>query len=609
MGSATAGPTTVGRVPRWLSARWAPLVVLLVGIALAAPALTADFTADDHLHRLLVRDAPGVPGLVSRPFDLFVFANGDPAATAKLIDSGLFPWWTDPHLRLAFLRPVSSATHALDHALWPDSAAAQLAHNLAWHALVLVWVWFVFRRLFTHAAADRRWVAVLALALFAFDDARGPVVGWIANRNSLVALAIALPALLAHDRWRRDGWRPGRWVGPLVFAVSLLAGESALALCAYLGAHALWLDKAPWRQRALAIAPYVVLVIVWRVIYAKLGYGVTGSGVYLDPGHDPAAFGVAAAARVPFLLQGALALPWSDFASFYPVIGLGAPMLVGAIASLVGIGLGLARIIARDPLARFWATGMILAAIPIASTFPADRLLGFVSIGAMGLVAQLLAAVLAQRELLGEGRLRRVGGVILAVVLVVMNLVLSPPLLVLRSRSMVAVGRVLDRGDAGVPRDPSIASKTVIAVNPPSDALAGYLQIMRASRGQPRPAHFVWFATATTEITIERVDDRTLRIAPHDGLLRFEIDQMMRNPHTGPFATGQTFPAQSITFEVVETTGDRPLVILARFAIPLDDPSLVWLVWKDKSYAPYVPPTVGATQTIPAVDFWKLLED
>ena len=593
----------MGRVQRLLSARWAPLIVFVVGMALAAPALTADFTADDHLHRLLVKDDPGVPGLASRPFDLFVFANGDAATTRAIIDAGMFPWWTDPNLRLAFLRPVSSATHALDHALWPDSAPAQLAHNLVWHALVLALVWLVFRRFMA-----ARWIAVLALALFAFDDARGPVVGWIANRNSLVALAIALPALLAHDRWRRDGWTRGRWLGPLVFAVSLLAGESAIALCAYLAAHALWLDKGTWRERALALAPYIVIVVVWRIVYAKLGYGVTGSGVYLDPGHDPAAFGVAACGRVPFLVLSALALPWSDFASFYAVIGVQGPMLVGALLGLGGMALGFARILYRDRVARFWGTGMVLAAIPIASTFPADRLLGFVSIGAMGLVAQLLAAALEQRELLGDGKLRRIGGMVLAIALVLVNLVLSPPLLAMRSRSMVAVGKVLDRGDAGIPRDASITGKTVIAVNPPSDALAGYIQIMRASRGQPHPAHLVWFATATTEIRVTRTDDRTLRIAPRDGLLRFEIDQMMRDPKARPFASGQTYPAPNITFEIEETSAGRPLVILARFAIPLDDPSLVWLVWTDRTYVPYAPPAVGVTDTIPAVDFLKLLD-
>src|SRR5437764_1073177 len=111
------------------------------------------------------------------------------------------------------------------------------------------------------------WIVIaIGLALYAFDDARGPVVGWIANRNALVALVLALPVLLLHDRWRREGWAPGRWLAPLVFAVSLGAGESALAILAYVAAHALWLDRASWRDRILALAPYGILVIAWRVL-------------------------------------------------------------------------------------------------------------------------------------------------------------------------------------------------------------------------------------------------------------------------------------------------------------------------------------------------------
>ena len=238
-----------------------------------------------------------------------MFVNGDPGDAARLRDAGLFPWWTDLSLKLSFFRPITSATHVLDHALWPDSAAAQLAHNLVWLALALVAVWAFYRRFI-----PVRWIAVLALALYAFDDARGPVVGWIANRNALVAVALALPVLLAHDRWRRDGWLPGRWLAPALFAVSLGAGESSLAIVAYLAAHALWLDRAPWRDRLVALAPYAIVVVAWRVLYVKLGYGVVGSGIYLDPGAHPGAFAAAAATRIPFLLVGQLAAPWSDTA-------------------------------------------------------------------------------------------------------------------------------------------------------------------------------------------------------------------------------------------------------------------------------------------------------
>jgi hypothetical protein len=593
------------RVVRWLAGRYAPWVVIAIGIALCAPALTADFTVDDHLHRVMSRADTGIPGLASRPFDLFRFADGNPATAAQLRDDGMFAWWTDPHLKLAFFRPLTSATHALDHALWPDSAPAQLAHNLVWLAIGLGVVWLFFRRFLL-----ARWIAVLALALYAFDDARGPVVGWIANRNALLALALAVPVLLVHDRWRREGWSAGRWLAPLLFAVSLGAGESSIAILAYVAAHALWLDKAPWRDRIIALAPYGILLVAWRVLYVHLGYGVAGSGIYLDPGADPVAFVTAAASRIAFLLQGQLALPWSDLSSFYAVIGIAGAMLAIAVAMLAAIALACARLLRRDETARFFATGMVLAAVPVATTFPADRLLSFIGLGGMGLVAQLLAAALRDRSMLGDGRARRLFATVVALGLVAVNLVLAPPLLVLRSRSMVAVARVVDRADAGIPHDPSITEKTVIITATPSDALAGYTPVMRVSRGQPRPAHIYWLATATTAVTIERVDARTLRVSADGGMLRYEVDQMMRSPRTRPFAVGDRVALTGLTIEVEAITADgRPQAILARFDHPLDDPSLVWLRWQGHTYVPYTPPAIGVRDTQPPVDFLKLLDD
>ncbi|MBV8755665.1 MAG: hypothetical protein JO257_00230 [Deltaproteobacteria bacterium] len=579
-----------------------PWIVILVGLGLAAPCLTADFTADDHLHRVVERADPGIAGLRSRPMDLFVFADGDPRTNAALRDEGLFPWWTDPQLKLAFWRPITSATHAIDHLLWPDNAAAQLAHNLVWLAIALVLVWGFYRRFLAV-----RWIAVLALALYALDDARGPVVGWIANRNALVALACALPALAAHDRWRREGWRPGRVLGPLVFAIALGAGESSLAILAYIAAHALWLDRAPWRDRLVALAPYGVLLVAWRIAYGHMGYGVGGSGIYLDPGADPVAFVGAAVPRVAYLLQGQLALPWSDFASFYPVVGFATVMMLITIATLTLITLACARLLHRDATARFFATGMVLAAVPVATTFPADRLLSFIGLGAMGLVAQFLAAAARDRAMLGDGAARRIFGTAIAVLLLVIHGVLAPPLLVARSRSMVAVARVIDRAEAGIPRDPSIADKTVVILAAPSDALAGYVPIMRASRNQPRPAHLYWLATATAAITITRVDDHTLHVSTKDGLLRYEVDQMMRSPRLRPFAVGDRIAMTGVTIEVTAVTPDRrPREITAFFDRALDDPSLVWLRWQGHTYVPTAAPR--GTITEPAVDFLKLLD-
>jgi hypothetical protein len=596
--------TTKNVIARALGSRYAPWIVVVLGLALASPALTGGFAADDHIHRLIARDDPGIDGLASRPMDLFVFASGDPRDNAALRDAGVFPWYTDPDVRLAFFRPVTSGSHAVDHALWPDNARAMLVHNLLWLALALAVVWRFYRRFL-----DVRWIAVLALLLYAVDDARGPVVGWIANRNALIATALAVPALLAYDRWRRDGWAAGAWLGPFLFALALGAGEASLAITAYLGAHALWLDRSPWRARVLALAPYAAITVGWRVVYGALGYGVFGSGVYLDPGGDPLHFAGAASTRLPLLLLGQLGLPWSDLGVLYPLAGAGvvAVMVTFAFGFLLAVGLAAARILRRDPVARFFATGMVLAAVPVASTFPADRLLGFVGLGGMGLVAQLLAAALADRAQLGDGFVRRAAAFVVVVVLVLIHVVLAPPFLVMRSRSMVTIGRMLDRADAGIPSDAAIATRTVILTNPPSDAFGGYIPLMRVSRGQPRPAHMYWLATGSAAVTLERLDDRTLRVAPEDGFLRHEIDRMLRTP-ARPFTSGERIALTGLTIEIESVSGGRPRTIIARFDRPLDDPHYVWRRWDVYTFVPYTPPPIGRHETLPRIDMMKMLE-
>ncbi len=147
-------------------------------------------------------------------------------------------------------------------------------------------------------------------------------------------------------------------------------------------------------------------------------------------------------------------------------------------------------------------------------------------------------------------------------------------------------------------------------VDTPSDALAGYVQIMRASRNQARPAHLYWLATATTEVTVERVDARTLRIVSAGGALHHDIDRMMRTPRSRPFAAGDRIPLTNLTIEIAAVTPDgRPAEVLARFAAPLEDPSLVWLRWDGRGYVAYRPPAAGGRETFPAVDFAKLLGD
>lgn len=594
------------RLEGWLSSRFAPLVIIALALGLAAPALTVGFAADDHLHRLVSRDDPGIDGLRARPLDLFVFASGDRADNQRLIDSGVFPWWTDPDVKLAFMRPVASLTHALDHRLWPDSAPLHQAHGLLWFALALAMVWAFYRRF-----VDVRWLAALALLLYAIDDARGPAVGWIANRNALIALALAIPVMLLHDRWRREGWRPGRWLAPAMLGVALLAGEAALAIGAYLAAYALHLDRAGWRSRLASLLPYLGVVIVWRLVYDALGYGVVGSGVYIDPGAHPIEFAAAAVVRFPLLLLGQLGGVWSDLASLYPLMGDDATtvMVTVAVGFLALLGFVLSPLLRADRVSRFFATGMVLAAVPICSTFPADRLLAFVGLGGMGLIARLLGAAACERAALGAGRGRRAVAIAIAAVLALVHLIAAPPLLALRSRGMVAVSEIIDRSNRTIPADPAIRDKTVVLANVPGDPFGGFIQMIRQSRGTPRPAHLRWLAGGLTAVSLERLDRHTLRVAPEGGFLGNQIDRMLRSTHR-PFRSGDRIEMTGLTIEIERVTPDgRPASVRARFDVPLEDPSLVWLRWRGLGLVPYAPPAVGQRDVLEAIDILRLLSD
>jgi hypothetical protein len=369
-----------------------------------------------------------------------------------------------------------------------------------------------------------------------------------------------------------------------------LAGESALAVLGYLAAYGLCLERGGVRARLVSLVPYAAVVLAWGALYRGLGYGTSGSGVYLDPIGDFGPFVAALPKRLVWLLAAQLALPWSDFASLYAF----APkhveplMLSVAVALVVFIGACAVPLVRRDATARFFAVGTVLAALPACATFPADRLLWFAGVGAMGLCAQLLSHArprLADRAV--------------AALLIALHLVAAPPLLALRARSMVTAERPLARANDSLPRTPDVSARTFVLINPPADPFAGYVVLTRAARGEPRPARLRWLATGAAGVTLERVDERTLRVRPLHGFLEHATERMLRRR---PFTVGEKVSLAGMTVEVTRVGADgRAAEALVRFALPLEDPSLYFTVWQH-GYRPFAPPPVGAAVTLPPVN-------
>jgi hypothetical protein len=215
------------------------------------------------------------------------------------MDLGFFPWWTYPGLKAEFCQVVTVWTHRLDYWLWPDSPVLMHLHSLVWFAALVVAVACLYRQMFDSAA-----IAGLAALLFAIDDAHGTPAGFLANRNVLIASLFGVLALIAHDAWRRKGWRLGVGLAPLLAAISLFAKEEGIGTYAYLGAYALWLDPRGWRRGCVALVPYAVVLVAWRALRDHWGYGVRDMGLYVDPLTDPGPFAAALVARLPVLLLG-----------------------------------------------------------------------------------------------------------------------------------------------------------------------------------------------------------------------------------------------------------------------------------------------------------------
>ena len=577
--------------PSWLAwlaqSHYFPLVVAALGILLALPALGAGWMMDDYYHRAVMLPDSPYRELLGPPAEMFRFFRGDPVRTRLVMDAGVFPWWTDPTLKAEFLQALTVLTHRLDYALWPDSPVLMHAQSLFWLGTALAAVAVFYRRML-----GPTWIAAVAALLYAVDDARGPTVGFIANRNILVAATFGVSALICHDCWRRGRSRGAAVLAPLLLAAALFSKEEGIGTCAYLGAYGLFADRAGRWRGCLALSPYIVVVCIWRAVRDHWGYGVQNMGLYVDPLTDPGPFIAVLAERAPILILG----QWSPIPAETAVV-LGPPYSVAFRWAAVAFGgllfFVLAPLLKRDRLARFWAAGMVFATIPVCATLPMDRLLTFAGIGAFGLLAQFFVFVFGHSGNAVGIPLWRVTAGALAWFFMAVHAVWAPIALTYRAANPLGARWVEERLYVRTPLGPAIGQKTLVIVNAPSPVHAGYVAFLQVLSGKPAPSHVRVLAPAIPSVTIRRLDDRTLEITPDQGYIDFLLDRVFRSKRR-PMVLGEEVKLTGMTARVTALTADRrPAVATFRFDVPLESKSLVWLCFKGEGFEPFLPPAVG----------------
>jgi hypothetical protein len=604
---------------RALAPRCLPAALAVLAIVFSLPALKAGLLNDDFMQRAVlvgpsaltdrlaeVGLAPEGSGrLGSVLADLYVAASPE-KNVQSLIDYGALPWWTYEGFRVAFWRPVASFTYWLDYRLFPDSLLLMHLHGVLWFAAAIFLAALLYRRFI-----DVAWVAGLAGLFFVLDDSAYFATMWLANRNLAICLCFALLTLIAYDRWRRNGWRPGSVVAPLCLFLSVMSAEAGVATCAYLFAYEVTLADGRWTQRLAALLPSAAVVFAWRVLYNLLGYGAAGGGFYFDPVREPLGYAKVVLERTPFLLAGQWTTLPPEMHSFTPV---GTTMLMWSVMVLVTIGFPLLMwpYLKSHARARFWLLGMYLSALPFCATIPMGRSLAFVAIGGFGLIAEFVAGSTRQASWMPQRRWRA-------------NLILwLATLLALAHGPFAALGRVaapsvtaqMVAETAEVMRigdSAEMAQQDLIVVNAPNPSGFLYDPYVRAEEGRPMPRRVHMLApgygevevvrTASRQLTVRSVADSLFdcqRPGRPDFVYFYRYLSDVRGPRH-PLQAGWriTRPGMVAEVQAVDSRG-FPIEVTFDFEVPLEDASLRWLWWDwDRDlYQPFDVPPVGQTRRL-----------
>lgn len=546
-----------------------PIVLaVVVGILFALPTLWFGFIPSDLP---LIAQIEGWYPQMEPSFNVY----------ASFFDLPTTPWWTSPHTKIAFWRPLSSAFLRLDHGLFGRHAVFYHLHSLVWLGALIVACGLLYSRL------PRR-VGVLALLILAMDESYIATSGWICNRHALVSIVPAVFGLLAHLRWREEHWRPGRPLALAGFAAGLLGGETALSILAYAVAYELFAGprgaSPALSQRLRGLWPLVLLAGGYVVAYKAMGFGVSGSNTYLDPANDPIiVFLGGLAERLPALLGSTL---WGFPAGLWWFETLRPVQIALAVAGVLGSA-GLLWLWRSDLEAAvrrelFWLlAGGLATLLPAALPYPDDRLLSATMIGFAPLLAFFLDAAWRRwRRGFSAGARRRfaVGALVLLIVaaqgvmpLVTRYLWVSEDFVGNRYYRWLA---------AQLPLDPSSrVDQQMIILNGPGEYFLNYFPLAVDFAGSRLAEGWHVLSEAPHDFRLWRTDARTLEIELLDGQFFASDWERFFRPPTERLAAGDVVEASLFQAEILAINDRGPTRVAFHFDRDLGAPELVFLVW------------------------------
>jgi hypothetical protein len=563
-------------------------LIIVLGVCAYAPMASIGFFGDDGIYQLVLRGELDYPTM-QPPWFLFDFGTG--ADMRSDTELWRVHWWSSSDWTIRFLRPLASFSMWLDYTMWGDDPLPCHVVSLLWYGLALALVASLYR-----ALGFERGPALLALALFAVTNRGFLPVGWLANRNTLMAIAFTAAAVIAVAQIR------SRWRLPICLVLAALAtgskesGVVAFVLVGlYLALEAYRVENKSYRRRAIAGAVlFLSLGAAYVVGLAVAGYGTT-SLYYATPWQQPIRY----LGRLTVLFSaGPLSLlaPVSlDYVNAVPQTRF----VLGATGLAVTTVLAcfMVKRIRRHPAVPMLVGWLLFSLGVEGAALPSDRLLIGAAVGSAGLLALLVSVTLRRDP--ARPPVPRSHRFVAVAVLVISGIVTG---VLLPVQSFLFAGLVSDlhdrveSTDVGPDHDSQIEAVVLQAGGETEAFVFGATWPIVTGRRDVRTS-FVQLGRRGLEWT--RNDDMscTLRSLDQPFAHGF-MEQVYRTDDDPQFKNS---PLGNALFSVEPLAFDQQGLRTMRlhFTRSLDDPGLRFLVSSDQGLAPISPPPIGASTVIP----------
>lgn len=252
-----------------------------------------------------------------------------------------------------YYRPLTTATFALDYALWGEGPAGYHATNVILHLLVCLVLYRVVRHV-----ADSPSAALVASLLFSVHPAHSEPVGYISSRADILCALFMLLAFLQFLRTDEAESRRHLYLSLAWFSLALFSKIVALILPFLLFLHLMWSGNR-WRS-ARTLVPFAALSMAFLILRSHVLTMESWGNVPLP---------VRMANAGPFLLQylGNALVP-VDLKVFYDLplkSGFSDPVVIASWAGIGAAGAITLAMARRRPLASFGIAWFFAALLPV----------------------------------------------------------------------------------------------------------------------------------------------------------------------------------------------------------------------------------------------------